>query len=91
MNLFVAVALGGAAGACLRYAIVLLVGHENQGFPYATLIANVIGCVAIGVLLFLIDQREFLKSCKSSQLFFVFGGFIIIRGQTHNPCKRSRP
>ena len=37
MNLFVAVALGGAAGACLRYAIVLLVGHENQGFPYATL------------------------------------------------------
>ena len=62
MNLFVAVALGGAAGACLRYAIVLLVGPENQGFPYATLIANVIGCVAIGVLLFLIDQREFLNA-----------------------------
>ena len=58
MNLFVAVALGGAVGACLRYAIVLLVGHENQGFPYATLIANVLGCAAIGVLLFLIDQRE---------------------------------
>ena len=62
MNLFVAVALGGAAGACLRYAIVLLVGHENHGFPYATLIANVIGCVAIGVFLFLIDQRELFNA-----------------------------
>ena len=62
MNLFVAVALGGAAGACLRYAIVLLVGHENQGFPYATLIANVIGCVAIGVFLFLVDQRELFNA-----------------------------
>ncbi len=62
MNLFVAVALGGAVGACLRYAIVLLVGSENQGFPYATLIANVVGCVAIGVLLFLIDQRELLNA-----------------------------
>ena len=57
-----AVALGGAVGACLRYAIVLLVGRENQGFPYATLIANVLGCVAIGILLFLIDQREFLNA-----------------------------
>jgi len=62
MGLFVAVALGGAVGACLRYAIVLLVGHENQGFPYATLIANVLGCVAIGILLFLIDHREFLNA-----------------------------
>ena len=62
MNLFVAVALGGAVGACLRYAIVLLVGHENQGFPYATLIANVLGCAAIGVLLFLIDQRELFNA-----------------------------
>jgi CrcB protein len=62
MGLVVAVALGGAVGACLRYAIVLLVGHENQGFPYATLIANVLGCVAIGILLFLIDQREFLNA-----------------------------
>lgn len=35
---------------------------ENQGFPYATLIANVVGCVAIGILLFLIDQREFLNA-----------------------------
>ena len=62
MNLFVAVALGGAIGGCLRYAIVLLVGHENQGFPYATLIANIVGCAAIGVLLFLIDQRELFNA-----------------------------
>ena len=62
MNLFVAVALGGAVGACLRYTIVFLVGPENQGFPYATLVANIMGCAAIGVLLFLIDQRELLNS-----------------------------
>ena len=62
MNLFVAVALGGAVGACLRHTIVFLVGPENQGFPYATLVANIMGCAAIGVLLFLIDQRELLNS-----------------------------
>tara|TARA_B100000029_G_scaffold418078_1_gene422979 strand:+ start:319 stop:717 length:399 start_codon:yes stop_codon:yes gene_type:complete len=62
MNLFVAVAVGGAIGACLRYAVALLMGQGNLGFPYATLIANVMGCAAIGVLLFLIDQRELLNA-----------------------------
>ena len=71
MALLMTVALGGAVGACIRYGIVVAVGRLNQGFPYATLIANVAGCAAIGVVLFLIEQREFLNA--QWRMFLVTG------------------
>jgi fluoride exporter len=45
------VALGGAAGSALRY----LLDHAakaafGQAFPYGTLLVNVLGCFAIGIL-----------------------------------------
>lgn len=48
----VAVAVGGAAGACSRYAIGKWAGATalGKGFYYGTLIANVLGCVIIGVM-----------------------------------------
>lgn len=42
------VALGGGAGAWLRYAIGRLVGVT--GFPWATLTVNVLGSLAMGLL-----------------------------------------
>ncbi len=48
---FLSVALGGAVGACLRYAVTLgagrLLGH---GFPFGTLLVNVAGSFAMGGL-----------------------------------------
>lgn len=42
------VALGGGAGAWLRYAVGRLVGPSD--FPYATLTVNVLGSFAMGLL-----------------------------------------
>ena len=44
------VAVGGAIGAVLRYAV----GHfvDSSTFPYATLIVNVVGCTLLAFLMF---------------------------------------
>lgn len=43
------VALGGAAGSVLRYAIGLALARST--FPYATLLVNGLGCLLIGMAL----------------------------------------
>ncbi len=44
------VALGGAIGSVLRYSVVLAIRPHSPGFPTGTLIVNLLGCAAIGVL-----------------------------------------
>jgi CrcB protein len=45
------VALGGAIGSVLRWALVLLAAHRvGPGFPWGTLAVNVAGSFAIGVV-----------------------------------------
>ena len=51
------VALGGAVGACLRYGILLAFQRADARFPYATLSANVLGCLVAGAAWFLIAER----------------------------------
>jgi crcB protein len=46
--MWVAVALGGALGAMLRYSISSL---QFQSFPLGTLLANVFGCLLIGIFM----------------------------------------
>lgn len=48
MKPFLLVALGGGAGAVCRYALTLL--PISGRFPFATLIANVLGALIIGFL-----------------------------------------
>lgn len=45
---FIYVGIGGALGAMSRYSLSLLVPSDK--FPYATLAANVLGCLFIGIL-----------------------------------------
>lgn len=52
------IALGGAAGALLRFGVVELMKRlGGDTFPAATLVVNVIGCLAIGVIAGLIAGR----------------------------------
>lgn len=45
------IALGGAAGALLRYGIAGLVQRLSGGtFPVGTMTVNIIGCLAIGII-----------------------------------------
>ena len=51
MNMLLAVALGGAVGAVLRYKITLWSAAAlGAGFPYGTLFVNVVGAFAMGLV-----------------------------------------
>jgi CrcB protein len=50
-DVLAAIALGGAAGAALRYGVAQLLPRDPEGFPWATFLVNVTGCLAIGTLM----------------------------------------
>jgi CrcB protein len=51
MNTILAVAAGGAGGAVARYLLAANVtARLGTGFPYGTLIVNLLGCLILGVL-----------------------------------------
>ncbi|WP_068546338.1 fluoride efflux transporter CrcB [Thalassotalea crassostreae] len=51
------VAIGGAAGACLRFFIAnIVLNLLGKGFPFATLIVNISGSLIMGILYGLIEQ-----------------------------------
>lgn len=53
------VAAGGAAGSVARYALSMAGAAILGGkFPAGTLAANLLGCLAIGVLMFFIVERD---------------------------------
>ena len=71
---FVFVALGGALGAVARYAISLI--PVKTGFPFLTLITNIIGAILIGFVVGVTSNRENVS--QNVVLFWktgVCGGF----------------
>lgn len=51
MKIILAVAVGGAIGATARYLLVSAIGRWlGDGFPWGTLVVNVIGCLIMGAL-----------------------------------------
>ena len=67
------VGIGGAAGAVLRY---LVSGHvqrqvQHAGFPYGTLVVNVLGCLLIGFLTQVAQPTG--RFASQSTLFAVVG------------------
>jgi CrcB protein len=59
---FLWVAVGGAAGSCLRYGVSRLLGPAavGHGFPWATLSVNVIGSLGLGLVFVLGEGRSWL-------------------------------
>jgi CrcB protein len=59
MKYLLFVAVGGASGAVARYALALWVQRVWEGhFPLATLLINILGSFAIGLLFVLITEKE---------------------------------
>ena len=52
------ISLGGALGALARYALTTAVPAAPGGFPLATFLINVGGCLLIGVLMVLVTERR---------------------------------
>ncbi|MFV0301214.1 MAG: fluoride efflux transporter CrcB [Paracoccus sp. (in: a-proteobacteria)] len=57
MNPFLQVALGGAIGATARYATYRMLALHGPGFPIATVVVNVVGSFAMGLLAALMAHR----------------------------------
>lgn len=51
-----AVSLGGGLGALARYGVALALPASPGGFPWATFVVNVTGCLLIGVLMVLLSE-----------------------------------
>ena len=51
MNMFLAIAVGGASGAVLRHAVSTgMYSWLGMGFPWGTLMVNVLGSLALGAV-----------------------------------------
>jgi len=62
--IYLLIALGGATGSLLRYAVGRVVqGMSGSGFPIGTLFVNVSGCFIIGILV-----RQFMNMQLSPEL-----------------------
>ena len=58
MNIWVAIALGGAGGAMSRYWVMIHTAEWfGKGFPYGTLLVNVVGSFVLGFLSIVFVQK----------------------------------
>lgn len=67
----VLVGVGGFAGAIARYGLSGLIHRYWQTFPAGTLVVNVLGCLVIGVLISLVEQRQLFS--PNTRLFLQIG------------------
>ncbi len=75
MKALLFVAMGGALGAVLRYSISSGIYHWfGRGFPFGTLVVNVLGSLAIGVLsILLVDKINVSQELKLGIVAGVLG------------------
>ena len=74
MNLWLAVAIGGAVGAMARYSVSVVMVSLHPKFPVATLFVNVAGSFLIGVLYVLIVEKALLAPVWRHVLMIGFLG-----------------
>ena len=77
MTPYLLVGIGGALGAMARYGFSSAVGTLANGFPAATLLINVLGSLAMGVLVGVLAKTT-LQYQNEIRLFVavgIFGGF----------------
>jgi len=72
MNHWLAIALGGSIGACLRYAVSLWSQSAwSSDFPYGTLIVNIVGSFILGLLTIVLIQK--VEASEWLRLFLFVG------------------
>jgi len=73
MEKIIAIALGGSLGAVGRYLLMLVAGdYHTEMMPIGTLLANLLGCLLIGVCLSLFDRIQISNEFR----LFLFTGFL---------------
>ncbi len=82
-GVLLAIAVGGVVGAEARYGIDRLVPPSRSGFPWATFVINVSGCLLMGVLMVVLT--ELLTPHRLLRPFLgigILGGFTTFSGFT---------
>jgi len=75
MNQILGLILGGVAGTLSRYLLAGFVGQvAGVGFPYGTLVVNMLGCFAVGFLSTLVEGKLYLDPSSRLLLFTGFCG-----------------
>ena len=55
------VGVGGAIGAVARFGVHSWAQRSIESFPLGTLLVNVVGCLILGALMFLVEERPDLS------------------------------
>lgn len=76
-NHILAIAIGGALGSVLRYVLSTSVQNAlGRDFPYGTLLVNLVGCLAMGMLFTVFLERAMHESAwRAGLVIGVLGGF----------------
>jgi CrcB protein len=74
-GLLAVVAVGGALGALARHALSVALPAEPGGLPVATLVTNLAGCLALGVL---VGRRPGARWLRPFLGTGVLGGFTTV-------------
>ena len=72
--LFYSFLLAGGLGSLFRYTIVLIIKPISPQLPYATLIANAIGCLLLGLILGFLSTRSSVSNTQHMLLAVGFCG-----------------
>lgn len=77
MNPYLLVGIGGAIGAMARFAAGGAIGSLPNGFPTATALINIIGSLAMGVLVGFLAKTtpQFQNEIRLFVAVGIFGGF----------------
>ena len=87
------IGLGGAVGSILRYLLsgVAQNAAPQSTFPLGTLVVNVCGCFAIGVLAELTETRGFMApATRSLVMVGLIGGFTTFSAFAHETVNAVR-
>ena len=80
---FLAVALGGAIGSCLRYAMSLTFNGSHSVLPLQTLTVNILGSFAIGLLYAYVSNYTVPTVTKMFLFVGLLGGFTTFSTFSH--------
>lgn len=59
LSIYLYIAIGGASGACLRFFLSqLMLQWFGKGFPFGTLLVNIIGSFSLGLVYALIENGQ---------------------------------
>lgn len=71
MSNLIVVFIGGGLGSALRFLISKWIPQNTDSFPYPTLVANMVGCLLIGIILGIATRSGWLD--KPVILFLTVG------------------